>query len=64
VEEISYDSFDGRPIQGWIVKPSHFDPAQKYALLLEIHGGPHAMYGVEFQRSFKFTPDTVLLFYM
>ena len=53
VEEISFDSFDGRPIQGWIVKPPHFDVGKKYPLLLEIHGGPHAMYGVEFQEEFQ-----------
>ncbi len=53
VEEITYDSFDGKPIQGWIVKPPHFDPSKKYPLLLEIHGGPHAMYGVEFQHEMQ-----------
>ncbi len=53
VEEITYDSFDGKPIQGWIIKPPHFDPAKKYPLLLDIHGGPHAMYGVEFQHEFQ-----------
>ena len=53
VEEISYDSFDGKPIQGWIVKPPNFDAKKKYPLLLEIHGGPHAMYGVEFQHEMQ-----------
>ncbi len=53
VEEIQYDSFDGKPMQGWIVRPPHFDPAKKYPLLLQIHGGPHAMYGVEFQHEFQ-----------
>jgi acylaminoacyl-peptidase len=53
VEEITYDSFDGKPIQGWIVKPPDFDPAKKYPLLLEIHGGPHAMYGVEFNHEYQ-----------
>ena len=48
VEEIRYPSFDGRPIQGWVIKPPSFDPARKYPLILDIHGGPHAMYGVEF----------------
>jgi len=48
LEEINYDSFDGRAIQGWILKPAGFDAAKKYPLLLDIHGGPHAMYGVEF----------------
>ena len=48
VEEIRYPSFDGKSIQGWVIKPPKFDPARKYPLILDIHGGPHAMYGVEF----------------
>src|SRR5262249_39320166 len=43
VEEITYQSdCDNRKIQGWIVKPPHFDPNKKYPLILEIHGGPYA----------------------
>jgi len=46
VEEIWYKSgFDQRRIQGWIVKPPGFDPRRKYPMILEIHGGPSAMYG-------------------
>ena len=49
VEEIWYESSrDGRRIQGWIVKPPDFDPARKYPLILEIHGGPFANYGSRF----------------
>jgi acylaminoacyl-peptidase len=49
VEEIWYESsFDGRSIQGWIVKPPGFDPSKKYPLILEIHGGPHTNYGDRF----------------
>jgi acylaminoacyl-peptidase len=49
VEEIWYgSSFDGRRIQGWIVKPPGFDPSRTYPLLLEIHGGPFANYGNRF----------------
>ncbi|MFN0122657.1 MAG: S9 family peptidase [Blastocatellia bacterium] len=49
VEEIWYNSSkDNRKIQGWIVKPPGFDPAKKYPLVLEIHGGPHANYGDRF----------------
>ncbi|MGH7545271.1 MAG: S9 family peptidase, partial [Gemmatimonadota bacterium] len=48
VEEIEYASVDDYRIQGWIVKPPGFDPAKKYPLILTIHGGPHAMYGVGF----------------
>lgn len=53
VEEIWYKSFDGRNIQGWIVTPPDFAPAKKYPLLLYIHGGPYAMYGVDFNLEFQ-----------
>ncbi|MGH7605280.1 MAG: TolB family protein, partial [Gemmatimonadaceae bacterium] len=29
-EEFSYNSFDGKRIQGWILKPPHFEAAKKY----------------------------------
>ena len=49
VEEIWWNSSkDGRRIEGWIVKPPDFDPAKKYPLILEIHGGPFANYGARF----------------
>ncbi len=49
VEEIWWESsFDGRRVQGWIATPPNFDPAQKYPLMLEIHGGPFANYGDRF----------------
>jgi dipeptidyl aminopeptidase/acylaminoacyl peptidase len=38
-------SHDGREIEGWMVLPPDFDPARKYPLILEIHGGPFAAYG-------------------
>ena len=38
-------SHDGRDIQGWIIYPPGFDPAKKYPLMLEIHGGPYSAYG-------------------
>src|ERR1700676_760844 len=49
VEEIWYESSkDKRKIQGWIVQPPDFDPAKKYPLILEIHGGAVANYGDRF----------------
>ncbi|WP_309662117.1 S9 family peptidase [Sphingomonas sp.] len=41
-------SFDQRPIDAWLVTPPGFDPARKYPLILEIHGGPFAAYGPTF----------------
>lgn len=49
VEELWYkSSHDGQDIQGWIMTPPDFDPAKKYPLILEIHGGPFANYGDRF----------------
>ena len=53
VEEIWYESVGGMKIQGWIVKPPDFNPARKYPLILYIHGGPHAMYGIGFNFEFQ-----------
>lgn len=39
---------DKQQIQAWIVTPPNFDPARKYPLILEIHGGPFANYGGRF----------------
>ena len=48
VEEVWYTSTGGTRVQGWIIKPPGFDASKKYPLLMEIHGGPHAMYNVAF----------------
>ena len=53
LEELWYTSSGGARIQGWIVKPPAFDPSKKYPLILEIHGGPHAMYNGAFNYSFQ-----------
>jgi dipeptidyl aminopeptidase/acylaminoacyl peptidase len=52
-EEIWYTSFDGKKIQTWVQKPPNFDPAKKYPLILNIHGGPHAAYGWVFDHEFQ-----------
>jgi dipeptidyl aminopeptidase/acylaminoacyl peptidase len=49
VEELWYESsLDKRRIEGWIIKPPDFDPAKKYPLILQIHGGPFSNYGDRF----------------
>jgi dipeptidyl aminopeptidase/acylaminoacyl peptidase len=52
-EEISYKSFDGKTIQAWVQKPPDFNPAKKYPLILNIHGGPHVAYGYTFFHEFQ-----------
>jgi dipeptidyl aminopeptidase/acylaminoacyl peptidase len=39
-EVISWSSRDGTPIEGVLYKPTDYDPARKYPLLVVIHGGP------------------------
>lgn len=41
-------SYDKKPVDAWIALPPGFDPAKKYPLILEIHGGPFAAYGPSF----------------
>lgn len=52
-EEFWYTSFDGKKIQAWIQKPPDFDPAKKYPMILNIHGGPHSAYGWVFDHEFQ-----------
>jgi len=46
-EEIRFPSA-GKSIQGWVIKPPHFDAARKYPLLLDIADAPRRMFGPEF----------------
>lgn len=44
-ERHSYVNKEGLTIEYWTMKPVPFDPARKYPLLVQIHGGPSAMWG-------------------
>ncbi|WP_404451596.1 S9 family peptidase [Virgibacillus necropolis] len=44
-ETITVEAEDGWEIQGWLLHPYGFEEDKKYPFVLEIHGGPHAMYG-------------------
>lgn len=52
-EEINYASFDGRQIQGWLMRPPGCSSDRKCPLILSVHGGPHGMYGWSFNASFQ-----------
>ncbi|MGR3763474.1 S9 family peptidase [Rossellomorea sp. NS-SX7] len=47
-EMIMFGGGDGIPVQGWIMKPVNFEKGKKYPLIVEIHGGPHTLYGNTF----------------
>jgi dipeptidyl aminopeptidase/acylaminoacyl peptidase len=53
VERIVATSSGNTQVEGWIVKPPGFDSRKKYPLIMEIHGGPHGMYGVGFNPMFQ-----------
>jgi dipeptidyl aminopeptidase/acylaminoacyl peptidase len=52
-EELLYTSFDGRKMQAWIQKPPDYVAGQRYPVILNIHGGPHAAYGYVFMHEFQ-----------
>jgi dipeptidyl aminopeptidase/acylaminoacyl peptidase len=51
--EVRYTMQDGVQIQGWVMYPPGFDDRAKYPLVVEIHGGPHAMWGNTFWHEFQ-----------
>jgi dipeptidyl aminopeptidase/acylaminoacyl peptidase len=48
MEPIRFKSKDGTPIDGFVIKPPHFDPSKKYPLVTWIHGGPSEQYQPDF----------------
>lgn len=43
--QASFTNAKGLQVDYWVIKPPGFDPTKKYPLLLQIHGGPAAMWG-------------------
>ncbi|OWR30392.1 peptidase S9 family protein [Saccharibacillus sp. O23] len=54
-ESFRVETRDGWKVQAWIMKPVGFDAekAGKVPTILEIHGGPHMMYGHTFMHEFQ-----------
>ena len=48
MEEVRIRSSDGKEIQGWVMGASQSLQSGSLPAILEIHGGPHAMYGWSF----------------
>ena len=44
-EKKTFTNNKGMTIEYWIMKPINYEAGKKYPLLLEIHGGPSAMWG-------------------
>jgi dipeptidyl aminopeptidase/acylaminoacyl peptidase len=44
-EKKYYTNSKGLKVEYWVMKPTNFDPSKKYPVMLQIHGGPTAMWG-------------------
>ncbi len=44
-EKHSFTNNAGQEVEYWVMKPANFQAGKKYPLVLEIHGGPSAMWG-------------------
>lgn len=63
-EEIWFENEETR-LQGWLLKPNDFDAKKRYPLILEIHGGPHILFGYNLFFEFQYlVSQEYLVFYM
>jgi len=44
-EKKTFTNEKGMTVEYWVMKPTNYSPGKKYPLLLNIHGGPTAMWG-------------------
>jgi dipeptidyl aminopeptidase/acylaminoacyl peptidase len=44
-EKHEFKNDKGMTVEYWVMKPANYSPGRKYPLLLDIHGGPSAMWG-------------------
>ena len=48
VKYLSFTDSDGVQIDGWVMEPVDYDPTKQYPGILNVHGGPKAVYGTPF----------------
>lgn len=52
-EAFEFKASDGVTVHGWVMRPAGFEAGRRYPAILEIHGGPHAMYSHSFFHEFQ-----------
>jgi dipeptidyl aminopeptidase/acylaminoacyl peptidase len=57
-EEMWISSPTGAKIHTFIVKPHNFDPAKKYPLILNVHGGPQSQWADAFRGDWQVYPGS------
>ena len=55
-EEMWISSPTGKKVHTFIVKPHNFDPAKKYPLILNVHGGPQSQWSDGFRGDWQVYP--------
>lgn len=53
-QKLSFIDTDGVRIDGWVLKPIHYDENQSYPAVFDIHGGPKAAYGEVFMHEMQY----------
>jgi dipeptidyl aminopeptidase/acylaminoacyl peptidase len=48
VEEVRFASDPGVEVHGWLLAPPAFNGRARYPAIIQVHGGPHGMYGTGF----------------
>ncbi|MFT4414854.1 S9 family peptidase [Fredinandcohnia humi] len=52
-EPFTFKAPDGWDINGWVMKPFGYEKGKKYPTIIEVHGGPHAMYANTYFHEFQ-----------
>lgn len=52
-EQYEFTADNGVKLEGWLLKPYGYEEGKKYPMVLEIHGGPHATYGLAFNHEMQ-----------
>ncbi|MBM7586464.1 dipeptidyl aminopeptidase/acylaminoacyl peptidase [Bacillus pakistanensis] len=52
-EAFEFEGAEGLLVHGWLMRPTAFEEGRKYGLIVDIHGGPHAMYGNTYFHEFQ-----------
>ena len=55
MEDFWFTASDGTKVEGFLVKPPHFDPAKKYPVKFLIHGGPQGAWDDSW--SYRWNPE-------
>jgi len=53
VDTIWFRSVGNLRIEGWLMKPTGWEPGRTYPLVLSVHGGPHSSYGNVYFHEFQ-----------